>query len=151
MDPNLSGALASVLWELNLLTKHYHPSVSSIATSISTMHTANNQVYHSHVSPQQAYSDLSQENKSFTPSTETNKRATNKKRRGNDHVPLKVGPDLDLVGQIDEKEIRKKLAEHFLLLRDIKENERLRSELDHTTMSLNLYESYKNQKKRKTR
>ncbi|KAL8461920.1 hypothetical protein ACS0TY_033118 [Phlomoides rotata] len=150
MDPNLSGALASVLWELNLLMKHYHPSVSAIASSISTMHTSNNQVYHSHVSPQQAYLELSQENKSFAPSTDT-KRATNKKRRGNDYVPFKVGTDLDLMGQTDVNEIRKKLSEHFLLLRDIQENERLRSEFERTKMSLNLYESYKNQKKRKTR
>lgn len=150
MDPNLSGALASVLWELNLLMKHYHPSVSAIATSISTMHTSNNQVYHTHVSPQQAYLELSQENKGFAPSTET-KRATSKKRRGNDYVRFKVGPDLDSMVQIDENEIRKKLGEHFLLLRDIQENERLRSELERTKMSLNLYESYKNQKKRKTK
>ncbi|KAK6149529.1 hypothetical protein DH2020_017054 [Rehmannia glutinosa] len=150
VDPNRSGALASVLWEINLLIKHYHPSVSSIASSISTMNTSNNQVYHSHVSPQQAYKELSQENKSLAPSSEI-KRASSKKRRGNDYMPVKVGSDLNLTNQIEESEVRKKLAEHFWLLRDIQENERLRSELDRTTLSLNLYEHYKKQKKRKTR
>lgn len=150
MDPNLSGALASVLWELNLLMKHYHPAVSSIASSISTMNTSNNQVYHSHVSPQQAYMELSQENKSFAPSSDV-KRATSKKRSRSDYMPDKVVSDLNLMSPIDENVVRKKLSEHFLLLRDIQENERLRSELDRTTLSLNLYENYKKQKKRKTR
>ncbi|KAL0353403.1 UNVERIFIED_CONTAM: Nucleolar complex protein 3 [Sesamum angustifolium] len=149
-DPNRSGALASVLWELNLLMKHYHPAVCSIASSISTMNTSNNQVYLSHVSPQQAYMELSQENKSFTAPGDI-KRASNKKRRGNDSLPIKVGSDLNQMDQVDETEVRKKFAEHFLLLRDIQENEKLRSELDRTTSALNLYEHYKKQKKRKTR
>lgn len=148
-DPNRSGALASVLWELNLLMKHYHPAVSSIASSISTMNTSNNQVYHSHVSPEQAYMELSQENKSVTPPGDI-KRASNKRKRGNDYMPVKVGSDLNLMDESDENEVRKKLAEHFLLLRDIQENEKLRSELDRTTLALNLYEHYKKQKKRKT-
>ncbi|KAL3643142.1 hypothetical protein CASFOL_013957 [Castilleja foliolosa] len=150
VDPNRSGALASVLWELNLLTKHYHPSVLAIATSISTMHTTNSQVYHTHVSPQQAFMDLSQEKTSLAPSGDV-KRVNSKKSKGNDYVPVKVGMDLNLTNLIEENEVRKKLAEHFLLIRDIQENERLRSELDRTKMSVDLYEQYKRQKKRKTR
>ncbi|CAA0815489.1 binding [Striga hermonthica] len=150
VDPNRSGALASVLWELNLLTKHYHPSVSTIASSISTMNTTNNQVYHTHVSPQKAYMDLSRESKSFDPPGDV-KKTSGKKRKGNDKALVKAGSDLDLTCQIDENEVRKKLAEHFWLIRDIKANERLRSELDRTVMSLNLYEQYKKQKKTKRR
>ncbi|GER33872.1 nucleolar complex-associated protein [Striga asiatica] len=150
VDPNRSGALASVLWELNLLTKHYHPSVSTIASSISTMNTTNNQVYHTHISPQQAYMDLSRESKSFDPPGDVKKTSV-KKRKGNNKALVKVGSGLDLTCQIDENEVRTKLAEHFWLIRDIKANERLRSELDRTIMSLNLYEQYKKQKKRKTR
>ena len=48
---------------------------------------------------------------------------------------------------IDENEVSKKLTKHFIILRDIKENERLRGELDRTTLSLQLYEEYKKQKK----
>ncbi|PIN10371.1 Protein involved in the nuclear export of pre-ribosome [Handroanthus impetiginosus] len=150
VDPNRSGALASVLWELNVLLKHYHPAVSSIASGISTMNMNNSQVYHSHVSPQQAYMELSQENMSFAPPTDI-KTANNKRQKGMDKLPVKVGSDLNLKVQFDENEVRKKLAEHFFLLRDIQENERLRSELDRTTLSLNLYERYKKRKKRKTR
>lgn len=150
MDPNRSGALASVLWELNLLRKHYHPSVSAIASSISTMNNSNNQVYHSHVSPQQAYVELSQGDKNLAPSTDI-KKANSKKRKGSDHTPVKVASDPNLIDQIDENKVREKLAEHFLLLRDIKENAGLRSGLTRTTLSLNLYEQYKKQKKRKTK
>ncbi|KAL6514033.1 hypothetical protein OROHE_019489 [Orobanche hederae] len=132
VDPNQSGALASVLWELNLLTKHYHPAVSSVASSISTMGTSSNQVHHSHLSPQQAYMELSQENKSFAVSNDV-RRASSKKRKGNDH------------------EVRKRFSEHFRLIRDIQENERLRSELDRTKLSLNLYEQYKQQRQRETK
>lgn len=46
---------------------------------------------------------------------------------------------------IDENEVNKKLSKHFMLLRDIKENERLRGELDRTASSLQLYEEYKKQ------
>lgn len=150
VDPNQSGALASVLWELYLLTKHYHPAVSSIASSISTMGTSSNQVHHSHVSPQQAYMELSQENKSFAVSNDV-RRASSKKRKGNDRVSVKVGRDLDFTNQIEENGVRKRFAEHFWLIRDIQENERLRSELDRTKLSLNLYEQYKKKRKRKTK
>ncbi|KAI8018718.1 DNA replication licensing factor MCM5 [Camellia lanceoleosa] len=47
--PNLSSALASVLWELNLLSKHHHPTVSTLALTISTLSSARNQVYHSNI------------------------------------------------------------------------------------------------------
>ncbi|KAF5728194.1 Nucleolar complex protein 3 isoform 1 [Tripterygium wilfordii] len=64
-DPNLSGALTSVLWELNLLSKHYHPAVSTMASGISCMGVAQNQAYFSALSPQEAFKDLSLERESF--------------------------------------------------------------------------------------
>lgn len=145
LDPNLSGALASVLWELNLLMKHYHPAVSSIASSISTMNSSTNQIYHSHASPQQAYMELSKENESFA-APSIAKRANHKRKRSE----LAKGMGLNLPIPIDENVVRNKLAQHFVLLRDIQENERLRSELDRTTLYLNLHEKYMEQK-RKTR
>lgn len=146
LDPNLSGALASVLWELNLLMKHYHPAVSSIASSISTMNSSTNQIYHSHASPQQAYMELSKENESFA-APSIAKRANHKRKRSE----RAKGMGLNLPIPIDENVVRNKLAQHFVLLRDIQENERLRSELDRTTLYLNLHEKYMKQKKRKTR
>lgn len=49
----------------------------------------------------------------------------------------------------DEDELRKKLSDHFMLLRDLKDSERLRNELEHTTLALNLYDEYKKQKKKR--
>ncbi|KAI5417618.1 hypothetical protein KIW84_042287 [Lathyrus oleraceus] len=58
-DPILSGALASVLWELSLLSKHYHPAISTMATVLSSMSTEQNQLFLSKSSPQLAFRDMS--------------------------------------------------------------------------------------------
>lgn len=141
-DPNLSGALASVLWELDLLWKHYHPTVSTMAASISSMNNAQNQVYVATVSPQQAFKELSLEQESFNP--QFNVRKANKRKRGSESSQS----SLDTCSAIDENEVKEKLSTRFSLLRDIKENERLRADLGRTTLSLQLYEEYKRQKKR---
>lgn len=141
-DPNLSGALASVLWELNLLSKHYHPTISTVASSISSMNVAHNQVYLSNVSPIQAFKDMSLEQGSLSVPNDL-KKFNGKRKRGS--LPSRPEPSLDATS-IDEDSLREKLSSHFLLLRDIKENQRLRSELDHTTSSLQLCEEYKQQK-----
>ncbi|KAL3503741.1 hypothetical protein ACH5RR_038190 [Cinchona calisaya] len=148
-DPNLSGAFASVLWELNLLTKHYHPAVSTTAASISTMNTVNNQVSHSNVSPQQAFMQLSVEQESFIPASDM-KRASNKRKRGSFPSPISTALKDELISLPDENAVKKKLSEHFSILDDIVENDRLKAELYRTNMSLKLYEQYKKQK-RKTR
>jgi len=151
-DPNLSGALASVLWELNLLSKHYHPSVSTMASSISTISSVQNQVYHSNVSPQQAYLEYSLEMESFNPKSEISKSGNKRKRgSGSSSAGGGGGQDLDVGIQTDENEVRKKLSEHFLLLRDMTENERLRGDLARTSSSLQLYKQYKKQKKQKNK
>ncbi|KAM1107520.1 hypothetical protein EV1_004228 [Malus domestica] len=148
-DPNLSGALASVLWELNLLAQHYHPAISNMASSISTTNTAHNQVYLSTISPQQAFMDYSLERpESFNPPNDI-KKSTNKRKRGSGSSLLAgIEPSAD-TSPIDEDDVRKKLSAHFTLLRDIKENQSLRAELDSTTSSIQLYEEYKHQKKTK--
>lgn len=143
-DPNLSGALASVLWELNLLSTHYHPAVSTLASSISTISSVQNQVYHSNVSPQQAFLEYSLEKESFKPKIDLSK-SSNKRKKGSSGSSPPAGLDVDATTQIDENEVRKKLSEHFLLLRDMTENERLRGELAHTSSSLQLYKQYKKQ------
>ncbi|GFZ07341.1 binding protein [Actinidia rufa] len=147
-DPNLSAALASVLWELNLLSKHYHPAVSTLASSISTMHTAQNQVYHSNVSPQQAFTESSLERESFNLKTDTGKQ-NHKRRRSGSSMLDNNSMNTDITRETDEDMVRKKLSEHFLVVHDISETKRLRSELDQTASSLRLYELYKMQKKLK--
>nr|GMC52534.1 nucleolar complex protein 3 homolog [Ipomoea batatas] len=151
-DPNLSGALASVLWELNLLSKHYHPAVSTMASGISMMSVANNQVLHSKTSPQQAFMELSLEKESFIPEIDSKRPTIKRKKGAPSHHPVTTGlPNLDLITQVDQTAVSKKLSEHFLLIRDITENERLRGELDRTTSSLELFEQFRKQKRRKTK
>ncbi|OIT21634.1 hypothetical protein A4A49_40128 [Nicotiana attenuata] len=150
-DPNLSGALASVLWELNLLSKHYHPAVSTMASNVSMLSTGDNQVYQSNKSPTQAFKELSLEQESFIVKNDP-KSSSTKRKKGNASLEhISIGSDLDFTAQIDENDVRKKLSEHYLLLHDIAENERLRGELARTTLSLKLHEQYKKQKKRRTK
>ncbi|KAJ6996868.1 nucleolar complex protein 3 [Populus alba x Populus x berolinensis] len=150
-DPNLSGALASVLWELNLLCKHYQPAISTIASSISTMSTSHNQVYLASTSPQQAFRDLSLEQESFNPKSDLRK-SNNKRKRGSGPSRLaSIEENVNSTGLLDEDELRKKLSDHFSLLRDFKESEKLRTELDRTTSALQLFEEYKKQKKKTAR
>ncbi|XAR56909.1 hypothetical protein NMG60_11037554 [Bertholletia excelsa] len=145
-DPHLSGALASVLWELNLLSKHYHPSISTLASAISTMSAGQNQVYHSSVWPQQAFIESSLEKESFNPKINTGK-LNQKKRKGNAFsMHEDDGTSLD-TSVTDEDTVRKKLSKHFLLLHDTSESKRLWAELDRTKLALQLYEKYKKQKK----
>lgn len=145
-DPNLSGALASVLWELNLLSKHYHPAISTLASGISSMSTANNQLILSKSSPQQAFKEMSLDQElSFTQSSSI--KVNNKKRRKNDSATSPSIGSTKVISSFDDDELRSKLNSHFTILHDIKENERLRRELDRTALSLQLYEQYKKQKK----
>ncbi|KAM3341752.1 nucleolar complex-associated protein 3 isoform X3 [Capsicum galapagoense] len=150
-DPNLSGALASVLWELNLLSKHYHPAVSTLASNISMLSTSDNQIHLSNKSPQQAFKELSLEQESFSVKVDP-KNSNAKREKGNASLKHNsMGPDLDLTVQVDENAVKSKLSEHYSLLHDIAENERLRRELAETTLSLNLHEQYKKQRKRRTK
>ncbi|MBA0783404.1 hypothetical protein Gotri_001124 [Gossypium trilobum] len=143
-DPSLSGALASVLWELNLLSKHYHPAISTLASGISSMNSAQNQVYIS-ISPQQAFKNLLLEAESFKYNQQGGTQKSNK-RKGRSTALASTLASVE-PPPIDENEVSKKLRRHFILLRDIKENERLRGELDRTTSALQLYEEYKKQRK----
>ncbi|KAL6272442.1 hypothetical protein ACE6H2_023134 [Prunus campanulata] len=147
-DPNLNGALASVLWELNLLTQHYHPAVSSMASSMSSMNTAYNQVYLSTISPQQAFTDFSLERQeSFKPPSDIKKSNSKRKRGSHPSVSAVIEPSADTTS-IDEDDVRKKLSAHFMILRDNKKNKRLRTELDDTTSSIQLCEEYNQQKEK---
>lgn len=149
-DPNLSGALASVLWELNLLSKHYHPAVSAMASSVSSTSTGHNQVYLSIISPQQAFFDLSLEGESFNLQSDSLKLNNKRKRGSGSSRSACVTPLTDTI-LVSDDEVRKKLSTHFMLLRDIKENERLRGDLDRTTFYLKLYEEHKKQRRKKGR
>lgn len=75
------------------------------------------------------------------------KSSNNRKWGGSPTVPDAIEQEDSLDG---EEEARRKLSEFFMLVvHDIKENERLRSELDRTTLSLQLYDKYKERQQQK--
>ncbi|CAN6312332.1 unnamed protein product [Urochloa humidicola] len=149
-DPYLSGALASVLWELSLLEKHYDVSLSSMASNILSMATLNptqNPVPILNVNPLEAYRDASIERELSKPAGKALSLNLKKKRRGKEFVAL--SPDVlhKADCSVDKDELKEKLQSHFSVLRGISENERLRAELNHTLSSINMYKEYKKQKK----
>ncbi|KAK8651656.1 hypothetical protein V6N13_141244 [Hibiscus sabdariffa] len=106
---------------------------------------ASNQVY-INISPQQAFKNLLLEEESFKFNPQGSTQKSNSKSKSRT-TALPSTLVRDEPPPIDENEVGKKLSRHFALLRDIKENERLRGELDRTTTSLQLYEEYKKQRK----
>ncbi|CAN6300524.1 unnamed protein product [Urochloa humidicola] len=149
-DPYLSGALASVLWELSLLEKHYDISVSSMASNILSMATLNptqNPVPILNVNPLEAYRDSSIERELSKPASKALSLNLKKKRRGKEFVALSPDVLQKADCSVGKDELKEKLQSHFAVLKGISENERLRAELNHTLSSINMYKEYKKQKK----
>lgn len=117
-----------------------------MASGISNMNTAPNQIYQT-LSPQQAFTGFSLERESFNPKSDIRKSNNKSKRAKESSILADTNSTSDASNAINEDEVNKKLGKHFTVLRDIKENERLRGELDQVTLSLNLYEEYKKKKK----
>ncbi|KAI6706266.1 hypothetical protein NL676_009228 [Syzygium grande] len=103
-DPNQSGALASVLWELNLLTKHYHPTISTLASGISNLSVAPTQAHLTTLSPQQAFLNLSLERESFSVKSNAVKSSNKRKRASEGVVASSVDRVLEEAGSLDEDE-----------------------------------------------
>ncbi|GJN31797.1 hypothetical protein PR202_gb20241 [Eleusine coracana subsp. coracana] len=149
-DPYLSGGLASVLWELSLLEKHYNISVSSMASntlSMANLNPTQNPVPILNVNPLEAYRDLSIEQELSKPASKVLTLNCKRKRR-NEFVALSRDVLKEAECPVDEHDLKKRLESHFEVLRGISENERLRAELNHTMSSLSMYKEYKKQKKK---
>uniref|UniRef100_A0ACD5VZV2 Uncharacterized protein n=1 Tax=Avena sativa TaxID=4498 RepID=A0ACD5VZV2_AVESA len=141
-DPYLSGALATVLWELSLLQKHHDPSVSGMASNVLSMANLNptqNPVQLSSADPVEAYRDLSMGRELSKPITsKVSALKCRRKRRGKEFVAL--SPDALQKAAEDctmgEDEFRENLRAHFVVLRGVSENERLRAELSQSSFTL---------------
>lgn len=120
-----------------------------MVSSISSMNTAHsNQVYLSTITPQQAFLDFSLEKPGSFKFQGDIRKSNNKRKRGTgSSISTGMEPS-EYTTSIDEDEVKKKLSAHFMVLRDIKENQRLRAELQSTTSSIELYDEYKKQKKK---
>ncbi|CAL1409404.1 unnamed protein product [Linum trigynum] len=153
-DPNLSGALASVLWELNLLSRHYHPTISSIASGIANMSAAPGQAILRINSPQQAYRDLSLEKEAFDLQQDVVKSSNKRKKSLPNGASARTSLETDIAmsDSVDEEEeLSRKFCEHFRVLEEMKENERARDELARTKVALQVYEEYKQLRKKKSK
>uniref|UniRef100_A0ACD5WZR4 Uncharacterized protein n=1 Tax=Avena sativa TaxID=4498 RepID=A0ACD5WZR4_AVESA len=149
-DPYLSGALATVLWELSLLQKHYDPSVSGMASnalSMANLNATQNPVQLSSANPLEAYKDLSMGRELSKPAGKVLTLKCKRKRRSKEFVALSADVLQKADCTVGEDDLKEKLQSHFAVLRGISENERLRSELNHTVSSINMYKEYKKQKK----
>uniref|UniRef100_A0A453K242 CCAAT-binding factor domain-containing protein n=1 Tax=Aegilops tauschii subsp. strangulata TaxID=200361 RepID=A0A453K242_AEGTS len=150
-DPYLSGALATVLWELSLLQKHHDETVSGMASNILSMANLNatqNPVQLSSSNPLEAYKDLSMGRELSKPTHKVSQTLKCKrKRRSKEFVALSTDVLEKADCTVGEDELREKLQSHFAVLRGISENERLRTELNHALSSINMYKEYKKQKK----
>ncbi|KAJ3698354.1 hypothetical protein LUZ61_002059 [Rhynchospora tenuis] len=158
VDPYLSGALASVLWELSLLSKHYNPSVSQMAYNILSMANlkpTQNIVNPSLIAlnPMQAYWESTIQNELSKPmntKVPPSFRCKRKREQGREYFVLDPEKMRNVESEvIGEEEAKVKFEEHFKVLRDISENERLKGELNHTLLSINLYNEFKREKREK--
>lgn len=147
-DPELSGALSSILWELALLSKHYHPAVSELADNIASMSMSHNSAVLSTLSPPDAFRTYSTKEGAFRPPIHQAK-PTRKRKSNHASAVSFLSSEEQIKAVEDTDSVRKKFATHFKVLRDIKENEILRRELNTTLSSLRLYEQYKARKSKK--
>ncbi|XP_078158346.1 nucleolar complex-associated protein 3-like [Carex rostrata] len=150
-DPYLSGALASVLWELSLLSKHYDPGVSQMASNILSM--ANLKPTQNIVNPSlvalnpiQAFWESTIDKELSKPMNTKVPPSLKRKRKREDREYFVLDPEKmrnvenEVIG---EEEVNVKFEEHFKVLRDISENERLKGELNRTLASINLFDEFK--------
>ncbi|CAA6658032.1 unnamed protein product [Spirodela intermedia] len=149
-DPNLSGALSSVLWELSLLAKHYHPAISSTSSWISTMATSLNQVHLPTASPQQAFAELSILRGSFFPPRKSPPSLNRKRKREKAAPPSGYLPENQAAAAAGgEEAVIEKMEEHFTVVRDIVEAEKMQVELNRVSSWISLYREYKKEVKKK--
>ncbi|KAJ4789323.1 Nucleolar complex protein 3-like protein [Rhynchospora pubera] len=159
-DPYLSGALASVLWELSLLSKHYNPSVSQLASNILSMTNlkpTQNIVNPSLIAlnPIQAFWESTVQKELLKPmNAKVPPSLKRKRKREQDTEYYVLDPqklrniDSEVIG---EEEVKLRFEEHFKVLRDISENERFQGELNRTLASISLYDEFKREKLEKER
>ncbi|KAI3889184.1 hypothetical protein MKX03_024638 [Papaver bracteatum] len=149
-DPNQSGALASVLWDLSLLSNHYHPKISTAASSISSLSADPNQVYLYTTTPLQAFKDLSIEHESFNPKGTLGTASRKRRKLSESSISgsTSLQPIQNVENLIDEEDTNNKLSQYFNVLQDITENEKLRKDVNRTVSSLRVRVEYKRQKKK---
>ena len=156
-DPDVSGALSSVLWDITLLQRHAHPGVVQIASEIASMSVMTDSSVLLSLSPSDAIELYSTREGGFRPAVKAPPKLAKKKAYKN-AGPMSVSSFDDLAmpdGRINLEEskisvipesetvkIGKHLTKEFRALKNFRENKILRKELRRVTASLELHKVY---------
>lgn len=129
---------------MSLLSRHYHPDVSKIATQISNMVTSSNALQ-AVLTPKEAIAIYSTTKGGFNPSIQLPKKNVRRKSYLSHYgvQPKAVLFNDDHASTNCDKETNEMFLSHFKVLRDIKENEALRSRLNRTIRSIHLFKKFK--------
>lgn len=145
-DPDVSGALSSVLWDVTLLRRHAHPGVVKIATEIASMSTMTESTMLLSLSPADAIDLYSTREGGFRPAVQAPPKVVHRKAY-KDAGPMSVPSFDDLGGgflleEEDVSVVGKRMGQEFRSLRNFRENEKLRKELRLLTAKLELHKKY---------
>ncbi|KAJ7522542.1 hypothetical protein O6H91_18G016100 [Diphasiastrum complanatum] len=141
VDPDLSGALSSILWELNLLGKHYHPAVAKLAAQISSM--ASSEFVPATMTSLDAVASYSTEEGGFRPAVQPPRKISKRRSYKSSNSSSLVAAS-EVVQVQGDSQIA--FASHFRLLKEFRDNELLRKELTRAQSKLELYKEYKHGK-----
>jgi len=164
-DPDVSGALSSVLWDVTLLRRHAHPGVVKIASEISSMSVMTENSMLLSLSPSDAIDLYSTREGGFRPAVQAPpKVGTRKAFRSAGPMSVSSFDDLampggrmdleeaeiSVVSELETVEVGKNLGKEFRALRNFRGNEMLRKELRRVTARLDLQKAYLASKPRKS-
>jgi nucleolar complex protein 3 len=156
-DPDVSGALSSVLWDVTLLQRHAHPGVVKIASEIASMSAMTESTMLLSLSPSDAIDLYSTREGGFRPAVQAPPKLA-KRKAFKSAGPMSVSSfddlampggrinleedEISLIPESETVEISKHLAKEFRALKNFKENKSLRKELRRVTARLELHKSY---------
>lgn len=149
IDPDLSGALSSVLWEVTLLSRHYHPAIATLASQISVMPTMSGEKFSATLTPKDAVVAYSVSKGGFHPPVQPPRKIVKRRSYMSQHgFPFETNiKDPFDAGQMEsknsEQETGNMFASYFKVLREIKKNETLRRELSRSLRSIKLFKKFK--------
>jgi nucleolar complex protein 3 len=136
-DPESSGALASCLWELTLLTQHFHPAVTRLAADVAALAASRDATGYLSVTPTEAVAAYSTVSGGFRPGIQAPRKKTGGKTGGGKRKPglsesfkrLVQEDEVGVSGEgIDIESVGRSFRVLFRQVRDHRENVALRKE-----------------------
>lgn len=136
-DPESSGALASCLWELTLLTQHFHPAVARLAADVAALAASRDATGYLSFTPTEAVAAYSTALGGFQPGIQAPRKKTGGKAGGGKRKPglsesfkrLVQEDEVGVSGEgIDVETVGRSFRVLFRQVRDHRENVALRKE-----------------------